>query len=115
MHAALAEMAQMQSEMARLEEAAAKAAHMPPPPSAASSSGYDAGTSYSSGGDGSAPFYEMPPDTSLDEELSRLKRNTRKDLNSELRQMKRKKAARSASLDDELAALKRKMQNKKKP
>ena len=100
MHAALAEMAQMQSEVARLEEAAARAAQTPPRPSARAGAPGDVSGGAAGG--------------SLDDELARMKRNSRRDLEGELRDMKKKQAKKKASLDDELAALKRKMQNKKK-
>ena len=99
MHAALAEMSQMQSEIARLEEAAARAAQAPPRRPSAEPAPGSAGV----GGGGSVA-----------DELSRMKRNSRKDLEGELKNMKKKRAKKNANLDDELAALKRKMQNKKK-
>lgn len=102
MHAALAEMAQMKSEVARLEEAAARAAQAPPRRSTSGKRRSQAG--YSGG----------EPVGSVDDELSRMKRNSRRDLEGELRNMKKQRAKKNASLDDELAALKRKMQNKKK-
>ena len=110
MHAALAEMAQMQNEVARLEEAAAKAAHMPD--AGRSSSSRSSSGSASSGA--SSYSYTPPGAGSIDDELSRMKRNSRKDLDGELRDMRKKKKRQSAALDDELAALKRKMQSKKK-
>lgn len=106
MHAALAEMAQMQSEVARLEEAAARAAQTPPRSRSSSArAGRSSHAGRADGGFGGG---------SIDDELSRMKRNSRKDLEGELRNMKKKQVKKNASLDDELAALKRKMQNKKK-
>ena len=107
MHAALAEMAQMQSEVQRLEEAAARAAQAPP-----QSDKRSGGSRSSRAGSGAAG--SSRPAASVDDELSRMKRNSRRDLESELKNMRKQKAKNAASLDDELAALKRKMQNKKK-
>lgn len=109
MHAALAEMAQLQAELERLEKAAASA---PPPPRTASAS---RAAGASSGSRASAP----PPRSNVDDLLDQMKRQ-------QGGQQARRPAAPSGSrqstraddgqrtIDDELAALKRKMEQKKK-
>jgi UDP-N-acetylglucosamine:LPS N-acetylglucosamine transferase len=113
MHAALAEMAQLQAELERLEKAAAAAP--PPRPSSASR---PAGAS--SGARASAPP-PPPPRSSVDDLLDQMKRQQ-----GGPHQQQRRPAGSSGSkqsarpddgprtIDDELAALKRKMEQKKK-
>lgn len=113
MHAALAEMAQLQAELERLEKAAASA----PPPRSASQS-RPAGTG--SGTRAAAP----PPRASVDDLLDQMKRQQGGPPGGQ--QQQRRPAGQSGSrsnaraddgqrtIDDELAALKRKMEQKKK-
>jgi hypothetical protein len=112
MHAALAEMAELQSELDRLEKATAS---MPKTPRAAtaSSAGGRAGTPGTSGRagtgaggagrTGAARPSAAPPRQSLDDALDQMKRQQGKSAGGDQR-----------TIDDELAALKRKMEQKKK-
>lgn len=107
MHASLAEMAQLQSEISRLERAAQHA----PPPRRTPDPQPEYGDSAASRTRSSSSY------SSIDDELSGLKQKYgagNASIDSELGNMKRKRKKQSASLDDELAALKRKMRNKKR-
>jgi hypothetical protein len=99
MHAALAEMAQLQTELERLEKAAASMPPRPPRSAASGSSGGGAG----SGRSAPRPPASPPPRQNLDDALDQMKR-----------QQAKSSAPAGRTIDDELAALKRKMEQKKK-
>lgn len=109
MHAALAEMAELQAEVKRLEQAAAQV----PPASRARAT---ASATASAHTPHTAPHTgrTSPPRSSIDAELADMKRTQTRSMEEELRSMKSQQKRSQSSLDDELAALKRKMQSKKK-
>jgi hypothetical protein len=102
MHAALAEMAQLQEELKELERAAAA----PPPKKKATS-----GSSTRRGGGTSV----RQPRQSVDDMLEQLKREQGVSAKSKKRApRKKRKASTGSAVDDELAALKRKMAKDKR-
>ena len=108
MHAALAEMAQLQAELARLEKAAAST---PPPPRSASASRPASASSPRASA--------APPRSNVDDLLDQMKRQQGgQQARRPAGQSGSRPAARSddgqQTIDDELAALKRKMEQKKK-
>ncbi len=114
MHQALAEMAQLESELKGLERAATVAAQAGPRRAAPSSSGVK-----EDGGASAQTRAAAPNKPSVDELLAKMKAGQRGGTStsappSEKRRGKRKRAPETASVDDELAALKRKMASKKK-
>jgi UDP-N-acetylglucosamine:LPS N-acetylglucosamine transferase len=100
MHAALAEMAQLQTELDRLEKAAAA---MPPRPPRSAATSSAAGASAAGSSSKTRPP-ASPPRQNLDDALDQMKRQQGKSPSDSQR-----------TIDDELAALKRKMEQKKKP
>jgi UDP-N-acetylglucosamine:LPS N-acetylglucosamine transferase len=110
MHAGLAEMAQLESEMKRLESAAAAAANAPrrPPPSSSDDADYARAAAQARS--------SRPKQKSVDEMLSELKRresgggtSTSQKTSGKKKKKRRKKRREADPIDDELAALKRKM------
>ncbi len=109
MHAALAEMASLDSEERGISEAARAAASVPPMPSAEPTRPDSAA---STSGSGTSVHARM----SVDEELDRLRRSAGSSSSASAppRSKTGKKAKKKSGVDDELEALKRKMAQKRK-
>lgn len=102
MHAALAEMAQLQAELDRLDKAAAAA---PPPRPASRSAG--ASRSARAGSSGATRASASRPQSSVDDLLEQMKRQ-------QTASTGRRSDDGQRTVDDELAALKRRMERQKK-
>jgi UDP-N-acetylglucosamine:LPS N-acetylglucosamine transferase len=117
MHNALSEMASLEAEEKGLQEAAEAAARAPKRPAAASARPKAKATKSSSSRRGGTSVHRKP---SIDDELDRMRReagdsaSAQPKSKSKTKTTRRKSRKKSSGVDDELAALKRKMSKKRK-